>query len=124
MANNRVTIHNGATMVCETSTNGAGFRIGELNTEAGSTLQGYYKKSRSVYYLLGGLNTDATLAGTIKPTDYDDATLLSIVKEGTGTYSITGNNNYLSGALRILEGRVLVMNDRARWYRKYWRYGR
>ena len=113
MAINRVTIHNGATMVCETSTNGAGFRIGELNTEAGSTLQGYYKKSRSVYYLLGGLNTDATLAGTIKPTDYDDATLLSIVKEGTGTYSITGNNNYLSGALRILEGRVLVMNDRA-----------
>ena len=113
MANNRVTIHNGATMVCETSTNGAGFRIGELNTEVGSTLQGYYKKSRSVYYLLGGLNTDATLAGTIKPTDYDDATLLSIVKEGTGTYSITGNNNYLSGALRILEGRVLVMNDRA-----------
>ncbi len=113
MANNRVTLHDGATMVCESSTNGAGFRIGELNTEAGSTLQGYYKKSRSVYYLLGGLNTDATLAGTIKPTDYDDATLLSIVKEGTGTYSITGNNNYLSGALRILEGRVLVMNDRA-----------
>ena len=113
MAINRVTIHNGATMVCETSTNGAGFRIGELNTEAGSTLQGYYKKSRSVYYLLGGLNTDATLAGTIKPTDYDNGTSLSIIKEGTGTYSITGNDNYLSGALRILEGRVLVMNDRA-----------
>ena len=113
MANNRVTLHDGATMVCETSTNGAGFRIGELNTEAGSTLQGYYKKSRSVYYLLGGLNTDATLAGTIKPTDYDNGTSLSIIKEGTGTYSITGNNNYLSGALRILEGRVLVMNDRA-----------
>lgn len=112
MANNRVTLHDGATMVCETSTNGAGFRIGELNTEAGSTLQGYYKKSRSVYYLLGGLNTDATLAGIIKPTDYDDGTLLSIIKEGSGTYSITGNNNYLSGALRILQGRVLVMNDR------------
>jgi len=113
MANNRVTLHNGATMVCETSTNGAGFRIGELNTEAGSTLQGFYKKSRSVYYLVGGLNTDATLAGTIKPTDYDNGTSLSIIKEGTGTYSITGNDNYLSGALRILEGRVLVMNNRA-----------
>ena len=113
MANNRVTIHNGATMVCETSTNGAGFRIGELNTEAGSTLLGYYKKSRSVYYLVGGLNTDATLAGTIKPTDYDNGTSLSIIKEGTGTYSITGNDNFLSGALRILEGRVLVMNNRA-----------
>lgn len=113
MANNRVTLHDGATMVCETSTNGAGFRIGELNTEAGSTLQGYYKKSRPVYYLLGGLNTDATLAGTIKPTDYDNGTMLSIVKEGTGVLTITGNDNYLSGALRILQGRVLVMNDRA-----------
>ena len=113
MANNRVTLHAGATMVSETTTNGAGFRIGELNTEAGSTLSGYYKTKRAVYYLLGGLNTDATLSGTINPTDYDDGTSLSIVKEGTGTYSITGNNNYLSGGLRILQGRVLVMNDRA-----------
>ena len=112
MANNRVTLHADATMTCETNTSGAGFRIGELNTEVGSTLSGYYKKSRSAYYLLGGLNTDATLAGTIKPTDYDDGTLLCIIKEGTGTYSITGNNNYLSGALRILDGRVLVMNNR------------
>ena len=113
MANNRVTLHTGATMTCEANTSGAGFRIGELNTEAGSTLSGYYKKSRSVYYLLGALNTDATLAGTIKPTDYDNGTMLSIVKEGTGVLTITGNDNYLSGALRILQGRVLVMNDRA-----------
>ena len=113
MANNHVRLHAGATMICEANTSGAGFRIGELNTEAGSTLSGYYRKSRSVYYLLGGLNTDATLAGTIHPTDYDDGTSLSIIKEGTGTYSITGNDNYLSGALRILQGRVLVMNDRA-----------
>lgn len=112
MANNRVTLHTGATMTCEASSS-AGFRIGELQTETGSTLSGYYKKSKSAYYLLGGLNTDATLAGTIKPTDYRDDTSLSIIKEGTGTYSITGNNNYLSGALRILQGRVLVMNDRA-----------
>ena len=112
MANNRVTLHEGATMCGEANSNGSGFRIGELHTEAGSTLQGWYKKGRSVYYLLGGLNTDATLAGTIKPVDYDDATLLSIVKEGTGTLTITGNDNYLSGGLRILEGRVNIMNDR------------
>ena len=110
MANNRVTLHAGATMTCEANTSGAGFRIGELNTEAGSVLSGYYKKSRSVYYLLGGLNTDFKLAGTIKPTDYDNATLLSIVKEGTGTLTITGNDNYVSGGLRILEGRVNLMN--------------
>jgi autotransporter-associated beta strand protein len=111
MANNRVTLLEGATMACEANTAGAGFRIGELNTEAGSTLSGYYKKSRAAYYLVGGLNTDATLAGTIAPTDYRDDTPLSIVKEGSGTYTITGNNNCLSGALRILEGRVNVMND-------------
>ena len=110
MANNRVTLHADATMTCEANTSGAGFRIGELNTEPGSMLSGYYKKSRSVYYLLGGLNTNATLAGTIAPTDYNDGTLLSIVKEGTGTLTITGNDNYVSGALRILEGTVLVRN--------------
>ena len=111
MANNRVTLHEGATMCGEANSNGSGFRIGELNMEAGSTLYGWYKKNRSVYYLLGGLNTDFTMAGTIQPVDYNDGTLLSIVKEGTGTLSITGNDNYVSGGLRILEGRVNIMND-------------
>ena len=113
MANNKVTLHNGATICCEANASGAGFRIGELQTEEGSTLQGYMKTKRAAYYLLGGLNTDATLAGTIAPSSYNDETSLSIVKEGKGTYRITGNDNYLSGALRILEGRVLVCNDKA-----------
>lgn len=113
MANNRVILHEGATICGESNTAGSGYRIGELQTEAGSMLQGYMKKGRSAYYLLGGLNTDATLAGTIAPSGYDDNTLLSILKEGTGTYTITGNENYLSGGLRILDGKVLVMNDRA-----------
>ena len=39
--------------------------------------------------------------------------MLSIVKEGMGTLTITGNDNFLSGALRILDGRVHVMNDRS-----------
>ena len=111
MANNHVYLHEGATICCEANTSGAGFRIGELNTELGSTLQGYMKKGRAAYYLLGGLNTDFTLAGTIKSSDYDDATLMGIVKEGSGTMTITGNDNYLSGALRILEGRVQIAND-------------
>lgn len=102
MQNNHVTLHDGATICCEANTSGAGFRIGELQTEAGSTLQGYMKNSRAAYYLLGSLNTDATLAGKIAPSDYRDDTPLGIIKEGTGTYRITGNNNYLSGALRVL----------------------
>lgn len=106
------TLHAGAVICCEANTSGAGFRIGELNTEAGSTIQGYMKKNtRAAYFLLGCMGTDATLAGTIAPPDYSDTHPVGIIKEGAGTYSITGNNNYLTGALRVLKGKVLVMND-------------
>ena len=113
MLNNHVVLHEGAVICCEANTTGAGFRIGELNTEVGSTLQGYMKNQRACYYLLGALNTDATLAGLIRPSDYRDDTALGIIKEGKGTYRISGNDNYLSGALRVLNGRVLVTNNRA-----------
>lgn len=113
MENNRVVLHQGATLCTEANTAGSGFRIGHLETEVGSTLSGYMKNSRSAYYMLGLMNTDATLAGTIAPSGYRDDTQLGIIKEGRGTYSITGNDNYISGAVRIMEGRILVMNDRA-----------
>ena len=112
MQNNRVTLHSGAVICTEANTAGAGFRIGELHTETGSTLQGYMKNSRAAYYLLGCSDTDGLLAGTIAPSSYRDDTPLGIIKEGAGTYRITGNNNYLSGALRIMKGSVLVNNDR------------
>lgn len=112
MQNNRVTLHSGATLCCEANTAGAGFRIGELQAETGTSIIGYMKKNtRAAYFLVGCMNTDATLAGTIAPPDYSDTHPVGIIKEGSGTYSITGNNNYLTGALRILDGRVLVMND-------------
>ena len=123
MQSNHVTLHKGAVICCEANTAGAGFRIGELQTEEGSTLQGYMKNSRAAYYLLGYLNTDATLAGKIAPSDYRDDTPLGIIKEGRGVLTITGNDNYLSGALRILEGRVLVNNDRAEAEQKKMRGG-
>ena len=114
LQNCSMTVHSGAGICNEANNvNTAGFRIGELQMEVGSTLQGYMKKSRASYYLVGCLNTDATLAGTIAPSSYDDGTTLGLIKEGTGTYRITGNNNYLTGALRIIGGRLLVNNDRA-----------
>ena len=112
LENNTVTLHEGATLCTEANTAGSGFRIGALSTEVGSTLQGYMKNGRSAYYMLGLTNTDFTLAGRIAPADYRDDTMLGIIKEGTGTMTITGNSNYLSGALRILDGRVMIMNDR------------
>ena len=123
MQSNHVTLHDGAVICCEANTAGAGFRIGELQTEEGSTLQGYMKNSRAAYYLLGYLNTNATLAGKIAPSDYRDDTPLGIIKEGKGVLTITGNDNYLSGALRILEGRVLVNNDREEAEQKKMRGG-
>ncbi|MBO4821656.1 MAG: endo-1,4-beta-xylanase [Prevotella sp.] len=112
MENNHVTLHKGATLCCEAHTTGSGFRLGELNAEEGSVIQGYMKKgTRPAYFLLGCMGTDATLAGTIAPPDNSDTHLVGIIKEGAGTYTITGNRNYISGALRILAGKVMVMND-------------
>ena len=52
MENNHVTLHNGATLCCEANTSGAGFRIGELNTEPNSHIIGYMKKNtRPAYFL-------------------------------------------------------------------------
>lgn len=113
LENNRVVLHKGATLCTEANTAGSGFRIGHLETEVGSMLSGYMKNSRSAFYMLGYMNTNTTLAGTIAPSGYRDDTQLGIIKEGTGTLTITGNDNYLSGALRVMDGRVMVMNDRA-----------
>ena len=124
MQNCRLTVHEGAVLCNEANNqNAGGFRIGELQMEAGSTLQGYMKDSRTSYYLVGCLNTDAELAGTIAPSGYKDGTLLGLIKEGKGTYRITGNNNYLTGALRIIGGRLLVNNDRAEAEKKKLRGG-
>ena len=114
MQNCKVTVHKGAILCNEANNvNAGGFRLGELQMEEGSTLQGYMKTGRTSYYLVGNLNSDAVLAGTIAPSGYNDGTILGLIKEGKGTYRITGNNNYLTGALRVIGGRLLVNNDRA-----------
>ncbi len=110
MENNHVTLHNGATLACESGTRG--FRFGELNTDTTSVIQGYMKTgTQNSYFLVGCLNTDATLAGKIAPPDYNSNHHVGIVKEGTGTYTITGNDNFISGSLRIIGGKVLINND-------------
>jgi len=114
MQNCKVTVHSGAILCNEANNaNAGGFRIGELQMEAGSTLQGYMKTGRKSYYLVGNLNTDAVLSGKIAPSGNDANTILGLIKEGKGTYRITGNQNFLTGALRVKTGKVLVNNNRA-----------
>ncbi len=112
--NNRLVMHDGSALACESGTRG--FRIGELQMEAGSRIYGYFKASTpQSYFLVGCSGTDATLAGMIAPPEkngrpYADQKV-GLIKEGAGTYRITGNNNCISGALRIMEGCVLIDND-------------
>ena len=109
LEDNKVFIHKGATMAAEGSTNARAFRFGRLETEAGSTLMGHYKSgSQRVYYIVGRDGSDSELAGDITPTG---SAVVGLVKEGRGTYRITGNNNNISGVLSIVGGKVLIDND-------------
>ncbi len=103
----RVTLHNGATIAVESGTRG--IRIGELNTEAGSTLNGYYKSgTANSYFILGGRNTDSELAGQILATNGNK---IGLIKEGTGSLRLTGNDNDINAGIRLLEGTLVIAND-------------
>lgn len=113
-SNNRVFLHDGAAIAFENGTRAA--QYGELNTYAGSRIYGYYKTgSTGSYLLIGSLNTDATLAGRIAPSEQNGKPLVTshvgLIKEGTGTYTITGNDNVISGGIRIIDGRINICND-------------
>ncbi len=110
LADNSVTLHEGATLGGEDGNTARAHRIGSLRTEAGSRLMGYYKgnKQKGVYYLIGQDGSDSELAGTISS---EGTSPVGIVKEGAGTYSITGNNNRITGFITVTGGKLLVSND-------------
>jgi len=106
--NSTLVLHNGATMASESGVHA--MRIGRLEMEAGSQLYGYMKSKagNNTYYIIGGNNQDALLAGKMSPMSDNTDMLLGLIKEGTGTYRITGKSNNLTGGLRILAGRALI----------------
>lgn len=114
-ANKTLVLHDGSTLASESGTRGA--RIGELRMAPTSRLCGYYKDSDTPrsYYLVGCLNTDSELAGRIAPSDLNgkpnEALLVGLLKEGSGTYAITNNNNLINGGIRVLGGTLLINND-------------
>jgi hypothetical protein len=111
LATSKVILHKGATMAAESGTRG--IRIGHLDTEEGSQIYGYAKakSGNNSYYVLGYSDDDAVLAGRISPIDDNMDTQVGIVKEGLGTYRITGNKNIINGGIRVLACRVLINND-------------
>ena len=113
LANAALYLHEGSTMAAEQGLRG--MRIGKLEMEKGSVLTGYYKSksSQNSYYMIGNGNHDATLAGRIAPWQDNMAMKVGLIKEGKGTYRITGNDNLITGGITILDGKVLVCNDAA-----------
>lgn len=104
LARSRVTLHNGSTIAFESGTFAA--RFGELNTEAGSTIEGYYKsKDVSSSLMVGNLGTNGTLAGKFIT---NGLSKVGLFKEGKGTYRITSDGNQLAGGLRVNEGRMII----------------
>lgn len=107
--NNSVTLHDGATLSAESNNTARGYRIGTLTTEKGSNITGYYKNSSyRVYYAVGHSGYDSELAGQISATGNSK---VGIIKEGKGTYTITGNTNNITGALSVIDGKVIIGND-------------
>lgn len=106
--NSTLVLHNGATLGAESGTHG--MRIGHLEMEEGSQLYGYIKSkdANNTYYIVGGNNDDALLAGKMSPMSDNTKMLLGIIKEGKGTYRITGKSNNLTGGIRVLNGKVLI----------------
>lgn len=107
---NVVVLHEGATMASENGTRAC--RFGELQMETGSKLYGYYKSNSSAqaFYLIGHSGTDAVLAGQILPAA-SSGSAVGLVKEGSGTYLITGTGCNINAGIRILEGSVLVNSE-------------
>lgn len=110
LAGNKVVLHEGATIAGEDGNTARAHRFGSLYMEPGSRLMGYYKanKQKGVYYLVGSDGGDSQLAGRIAA---EGTSSVGIVKEGDGTYSITGNDNRITGFVSVVGGKLLVSND-------------
>ena len=83
--------------------------IGELSGNQYATIEGGItsSSSRSLYYEIGRLNTDATFNGTFK--NYTTSPLC-VFKKGTGTWTLTGDSHsgFTQGLFNIDAGTVAL----------------
>lgn len=107
-ANKTLVMHEGTTLAAESGTRG--FKIGALQMENTAEMIGYYRSSTAnSYYVIGGLNSDGVLAGKIYPKYSGNK--VGIIKEGKGTYTITGNDNDINSGVTVNAGTLLICND-------------
>jgi hypothetical protein len=113
-SNRKLTLGPSVVLTSESGTRA--YAIGELNTiDSTALIAGYYKESTTplIYYFVGGLNTDVTLAarfGEVKGVT-KGYTKVGLIKMGTGTYTLTNNNNFMNGGLIVRQGGVLINDE-------------
>jgi autotransporter-associated beta strand protein len=92
------------------ATNPTTFTIGELSGDATSSLAGQNatNSARTAIYSVGGRNTNATFAGTIRDGNVSSVVQpTAITKVGTGTWTLTGTSTY-TGATTVSAGSLLI----------------
>jgi autotransporter-associated beta strand protein len=75
---------------------GTSIRIGQLSGVAGSTLLGGVTGGRALTYLIGAKGGSTTFAGNIAE-QTPGSTLTNIVKQGGGTWTLSGTGNWAGG---------------------------
>ena len=89
------------------------FTIGELSGDATAVVtgQGAVNSGRIALYSVGGRNTSATFAGTIRDGVVSSAVQpAAITKVGTGVWTLTGTSTY-TGATTVSGGTLYVATD-------------
>jgi len=107
-----VNLGSGVNMYVSTNfaTNPTSFTIGELSGAASSTLAGQNatNSGRTAIFSVGGRNTDATFAGTIRDGSVSSVGQpTAITKVGTGAWTLTGTSTY-TGATTVSAGSLLI----------------
>jgi fibronectin-binding autotransporter adhesin len=112
-ANAAVVLANG-TQIRDRATSAQTIALGSLSGDATSGLGGFQGGSTATVktWQIGGLNASTTFAGTItngagRSGGIDTVAAVVLNKVGTGTLTLTGNNNY-GGATNVNGGTLLV----------------
>jgi autotransporter-associated beta strand protein len=100
MGNNSVLLNN--------RNGGLTIQLGALSGGANVALQGASSANSLTTYVIGGRDMDTTFAGRIS--EVIPARTAAITKVGTGTFTLSGNNNTHTGATSVDGGTLLVCN--------------